>query len=514
MSSTFKTLFYLRKNYLNRAGKAPIMIRLTINGDMVQFNSKMDIEPALWNPRLQGATGKSEKAKAINTILEGMKCSIQNHYYQIVREDEIPTPEKVRDSFLGIIDKQNSLLTLFKRHLDNLNNIIGKGLAKATYDKYDLTYRRLEEFMKFKYKISDIPLRDIKNIFVVDFENWLMSTHNYGKNTRAKFLQRFHSIILIAKRNNWIKADPFADFTIGSQKVDRGYLTQDEVNNIWERKMYIPRLEKVRDAFIFACYTGLAYIDVCGLKKYNIVTIDGQKWIRTNRQKTTTLVEVPLLEIPELIIEKYKNLSSDDSLIPMSSNQKMNAYLKEIADLCSIEKNITFHLARHTFATTITLSKGVSMESVSKMLGHTKITTTQIYARILNTKVKEEMQLVTASLENGSVLVPKTTNDVYAGGSMGVNSNILNNKQADFKEIKQEEIETISKGGLPLLIFKSDLLRLSTDGEKLFLESYYFGYMLGGKVTIDNQNGFFNKPRYGYIDIKDLQELEIPELAA
>ena len=401
MSSTFKILFYIRKNYLNRDKKAPIMIRVTIDGRMVQFNSKLDIEPQYWNPKKQRAEGSGKQIKMFNTLLENIKYSLQNHFHEIVCE-EIPTPEKVRDSFLGVADKENTLMLLFKRHLDNLKNIIGKGMAQATYDKYDITYRRLKEFMKNKYNLSDIPLRDIKNMFVVDFENFLIHTYDYGKNTRAKFLQRFHSVILIARRNNWIKTDPFDNFVIGSQKVDRGYLTQEEVDAIWNKQFNVTRLEKARDAFIFACYTGLAYVDVCHLKKANIVTINGEKWIRTRRQKTDTLVEVPLLKIPERIIEKYKGyILPDDALIPISSNQKVNAYLKEIADLCGIQRNLTYHLARHTFATTITLSKGVSMESVSKMLGHTKITTTQIYARILNSKVKEEMKLVETALEKG-----------------------------------------------------------------------------------------------------------------
>ena len=401
MSSTCKILFYIRKNYLNRDKKAPIMIRVTIDGRMVQFNSKLDIEPQYWNPKKQRAEGSGKQIKMFNTLLENIKYSLQNHFHEIVCE-EIPTPEKVRDSFLGVADKENTLMLLFKRHLDNLKNIIGKGMAQATYDKYDITYRRLKEFMKNKYNLSDIPLRDIKNMFVVDFENFLIHTYDYGKNTRAKFLQRFHSVILIARRNNWIKTDPFDNFVIGSQKVDRGYLTQEEVDAIWNKQFNVTRLEKARDAFIFACYTGLAYVDVCHLKKANIVTINGEKWIRTRRQKTDTLVEVPLLKIPERIIEKYKGyILPDDALIPISSNQKVNAYLKEIADLCGIQRNLTYHLARHTFATTITLSKGVSMESVSKMLGHTKITTTQIYARILNSKVKEEMKLVETALEKG-----------------------------------------------------------------------------------------------------------------
>ena len=341
MSSTFKILFYIRRNYLNRDKKAPIMIRVTIDGKMVQFNSKLDIEPQCWNSKKQRADGSGKQVKMFNTLLENIKYTLQHHFHEIACE-EAPTPEKVRDSFLGVAEKENTLMSLFGRHLDNLKNIVGKGMAQSTYDKYDITYRRLKEFMKSRYNLSDIPLRDIKNLFVVDFENFLIQTHDYGKNTRAKFLQRFHSVILIARRNNWIKTDPFDHFVIGSQKVDRGYLTQAEVDAIWNKELKVARLEKARDAFIFACYTGLAYVDVCHLKKANIVTINGEKWIRTRRQKTDTLVEVPLLKIPESIIEKYKGyVLPDDTLIPISSNQKVNAYLKEIADLCGIQKNLT-----------------------------------------------------------------------------------------------------------------------------------------------------------------------------
>lgn len=187
MSSTFKTLFYIRKNYLNKDKKAPIMIRVTINGKMVQFNSKLDIEPELWNPKKQEATGNGNQVKKFNTLLAHIKFSIQNHFHEIALEEN-PTPEKVRDSFLGVTDRQMTFMSLFQRHLDNLKNIIGKGIAKATYDKYEITFRRVKEFMKSRYNLSDIPLRDIKNIFVVDFENFLIQKYDYGKNTRAKFL--------------------------------------------------------------------------------------------------------------------------------------------------------------------------------------------------------------------------------------------------------------------------------------------------------------------------------------
>ena len=206
-------------------------------------------------------------------------------------------------------------------------------------------------------------------------------------------MQFFKRIILIARNNGILVGDPFANYKIRLEKVDRGYLTEDEIKIILKKKMVSERLEQVRDVFIFSCFSGLAYVDVANLKEDNIrKSFDGNLWIITKRQKTNTDVNVPLLDIPKMILEKYKGKLPDGKVLPIISNQKLNAYLKEIADVCGIKKNLTFHLARHTFATTTTLAKGVPIETVSKMLGHTNIETTQIYARITNNKISNDMQ--------------------------------------------------------------------------------------------------------------------------
>lgn len=212
-------------------------------------------------------------------------------------------------------------------------------------------------------------------------------------------MQTLRMIIIEAKNNGWIFNDPFANYRIRLKKVDRGYLTEEELQRILQKKMPCTRLEQVRDVFIFSCFTGLAYIDVRNLTKENIRTsFDGKLWIMTHRHKTQTSVNVPLLKVPQLLLEKYEGMLPDGRLLPVLSNQKLNSYLKEIADLCGIEKNITFHLARHTFATTMTLAKGVPIETVSKMLGHTNIVTTQIYARITNDKIGRDMQALAGQL--------------------------------------------------------------------------------------------------------------------
>lgn len=400
-ASTFKILFYLRKNYLNKEGKAGIMIRLTLNGEVSQFSSKLDIEPDMWDVKQGKASGNSAKARQLNTLLEEMRRSIRNHYHEIELREAYVTAEKVRNAFLGIETKQRTLLELFKKHNDDARKLIGISKTPATLAKYDRCYRRMEEFMQYQYKVSDIALKEINHMFITDFETYLRTNSQCNENTTAKFMQTFRMIVIIAKNNGWIFADPFINYKIRLKRVDRGYLTEQEIQKILKKKFPTKRLEQVRDVFIFSCFTGLAYIDVKQLRANDICTsFDGKQWIMTHRQKTDTPVNVPLLKIPLAILKKYEGQFPNGELLPVLSNQKLNSYLKEIGDLCGIDKNITFHLARHTFATTTTLSKGVPIETVSKMLGHTNIETTQIYARITNDKIRKDMSSLESKLED------------------------------------------------------------------------------------------------------------------
>ena len=254
--------------------------------------------------------------------------------------------------------------------------------------------------MLLKYNLTDISLKEIKNMFLCDFEIYLMTTVGCNANTTAKFMQFLKRIIIIARNNGMIAGDPFANYKIHMTKVDRGYLTQEDIEKLLKKQFTIKRLELVRDIFVFSCFTGLAYIDVKNLTDKEIRTsFDGKLWIMTKRQKTNVQSNILLLDVPKMILEKYKGKAIDNKLLPILSNQKMNAYLKEIGDVCEIDKEITFHLARHTFATTITLARGVPIETVSKMLGHTNITTTQIYARITDSKISNDMQALAIKLE-------------------------------------------------------------------------------------------------------------------
>lgn len=392
-ASTFKILFYLRKNYLDKEGKACIMIRITLNGDISQFSSKLSIEPESWDTKNNKALGKSTHARQLNSLLEEINRSIRNCYHEIEVRESYVTAEKVRNLFLGFETKQRSLLELFRRHNDDFSKLIGVSKSKSTLEKYQRCYHRLEDFMKSQYRISDIAIKEIKHEFITDFETYLRANSKCNENTTAKFMQTFRRIILIAKNNGWIFVDPFANYKIRLKRVDRGYLTDQEIQRILNKEFSTSRLEQVRDLFIFSCFTGLSYIDVKQLRSKDIcLSFDNKPWIMTKRQKTDTPVNVPLLKTPLSILKKYEGSLPNDLLLPVLSNQKMNAYLKEIADLCGIDKNLTFHVARHTFATTTTLSKGIPIETVSKMLGHTNISTTQIYARITNEKIRKDME--------------------------------------------------------------------------------------------------------------------------
>ena len=395
MKSTFKVLFYLKKGSEKKNGEVMIMARITIDGKLCQFSTKQSILPENWNIAAGKAKGKD--AGRINALLEDIKASLNNIYHEQQRRDNYVTAEKVKNEFLGHSEKHETILDHFKKHNHDVKQLVGISKTIATYRKYEVTRRHLAEFIQSKYNISDIAINEITPMFITDFELYLRTTCKCSYNTTAKFMQFFKRIILIARNNGILIGDPFANYKIRLEKVDRGYLTEDEIKIILKKKMVSERLENVRDLFIFSCFTGLAFSDIHGLRKEHIVEdSNGVRWIRKGRQKTKIMCNIPLMEVPLKILEKYSTneyCRKHGVLFPVLCNQKMNACLKELADICGIKKTLTTHVARHTFAT-FALANGVSIESVAKMLGHTNVQMTRHYARVLDRTVIREMSQI------------------------------------------------------------------------------------------------------------------------
>ncbi|WP_289832970.1 MULTISPECIES: site-specific integrase [Muribaculaceae] len=397
--NTFKILYHIRGNRTNKDGKASIIARIAVNGEYERISTTLSIEPELWDVNSMKAIGRSAKILEINKRLEDMRVVLKEHYYDILNRHGYVTAEMVKNAFTGVTAKEESLVPLYLQHLEDTKKLVGLSKADPTYRKYERMYRRVVEFMKKKYNITDIPLREIKTSFITDLEFFLRTEYKYSQNTTYKCMKFFKQVINKGIRAGLIFVDPFNGYKISCERVDRGYLTEDELSKMMAKEFASARLEQVRDVFIFACFTGLAYIDLAHLRVDNIQKMfDGRLWIVTHRQKTNTKVTVPLLPPALKILKKYEGKYLDGQLMPIITNQKLNCYLKEIADICGIEKNLTFHLARHTFATTMTLGKGVPIESVSKMLGHTNIQTTQIYARITNEKISKDMENLAKNL--------------------------------------------------------------------------------------------------------------------
>jgi site-specific recombinase XerD len=391
---------YAKTTKVNAAGQLPIYIRLTVDGQRYEFSSKKFIEKAKWSAEMSKAKGQSEEARSINSYLDLMKSKIFDIQMELLHKSEALTLENFKVRILGTHQKERMLIPIYQNHNDKIKELIGNGYAYGTLERFKISLKHTQEFIMWKYQISDISIEKIDHAFVTEFDFYLRSVKNCSNNTVVKYIRNFRKIIKICLDNDWLDKNPCSRYEGKMKEVERDFLTEEEVKTIYSKKFISNRLELVRDIFIFCCFTGLAYIDVKGLKKDHIgIGIDGEKWIFKNRQKTDTKSKIPVLPIASEIIEKYSNhpkCLNEDCILPILSNQKMNGYLKEIGDLCTIQKDITFHMARHTFATSITLTNGVPIETVSKMLGHKNIQTTQHYAKILDKRVSEDMMILRA----------------------------------------------------------------------------------------------------------------------
>jgi site-specific recombinase XerD len=398
MKTKVSILFYAKKAKAATNGLVPIYTRITIGGKRIELSTNRFVETSKWAKDACKMKGATEEARSINNHLELLKNQIRDAEMELVYKKLPITTETLKSKLFGLDERVRMLVPIFQDHNNKIKELVGKEYAPGTLERYKTSLSHTIDFLKWKYNCSDIDINLIDHTFITDYEFYLRSVRNCANNTAVKYIKNFHKVIKICIDNDWITKNPFSNYKAKLNEVERDYLSETEIQNLINKDFSIERIALVRDIFVFSCFTGLAYVDVKNLTINNInYGIDGQKWIFTHRQKTETASKIPLLPIPEMLIEKYKNhpqCLNQNRLMPILTNQRMNSYLKEIAAVCGINKELTFHIARHTFATTVTLSNGVPIETVSKMLGHKSIKTTQHYAKILDKKVSEDMKIL------------------------------------------------------------------------------------------------------------------------
>ena len=399
MKSIFRVVFYLRSNYVNKEGKTSVMLRIYLNNERLSLGSTgISAKSSQWDKEKERIKGRTTEALNTNLQLDNISSGLQSIFRRIEMSDVVSL-ERIKSEFLGKKEEIDTLMQLFEKHNGDVAKQVGVSVGKATLQKYNVCKRHFSEFLEKQYKRSDLKLTELTYVVIREFDLYLRTEVGQNPNTATKTMKTFKTITLLGQKMGVLLHDPFMNHRFHIESVNRGFLTDEEILCIAHKQINIPRLELIRDIFIFSCFTGLAYIDVSNLTPDHIVTLGDKQWIMTQRQKTSVETNVLLLDIPKAIIAKYGGKTyRNGKLFPMLTNQKTNSYLKEIADICGIKKNLTFHLARHTFAT-MSLSKGVPMESVSKMLGHTNIRTTQIYARITNKKIEHDMEELADKLD-------------------------------------------------------------------------------------------------------------------
>ena len=403
IQSTFSLLFIIRKHRPLKNGEVPISLRITVNGEIVEITVKRSIPLEMWDQRKECSLGKQHHDKELNHYLETIKTRL----YQIHREFEIDgrqiTAKALRDCYYGRDPNSKTIVDVYREHNLKCRALIGIDYAPSTIEKFDISLSHLQEYMKHQYGKEDMPLSELNGLFITNFSFYLKTVRKCQNNTSIKYIKNLKKIVHIALANGWLKKDPFCGIQFKHEETHVEFLTQEELEKIMNKEFTIQRLNLVKDIFIFCAFTGLAFIDVKNLTREHLIKDNnGNLWIRKPRQKTGNVSNIPVLSVTKKLIDKYADhleCVNKNVLLPIPSNQKLNSYLKEIADLCGISKKLTTHVARHTAATVVFLANNVSLENVAKILGHSSTKMTQHYARVLDSSIMRDMKNVESAFE-------------------------------------------------------------------------------------------------------------------
>lgn len=405
--NTLSVLFIIRKAKLLKNGEAPICMRITINKRVAEVMIKRSIPVDLWNQKKECSKGKDRVATELNHYINTVRAKILQIHRELEIDNKPITADIIKDCFYGRDKVQRSLLEVYAEHNEKCRALIGKEYTESTVIKFETSINRLKEYIRSCYHRDDIMLAELDGQFIRDFDFWLKTEKHCQNNSALKHLKNLKKVVRIALANDWIKKDPFYGIHFKQEEVNVEFLSREELDILMNKEFAIKRLEQVRDIFVFCCFTALAFVDVQQLSREHLIKDNnGALWIRKARQKTNQMCNIPVLSIPQRILGKYEDNAEcikKGVLLPVISNQRMNAYLKEIADLCGITKRLTTHVARHTAATVVFLANDVSMENVSKILGHSNIRMTQHYARVLDSSIMRDM----ANVENAFILLFK-----------------------------------------------------------------------------------------------------------
>lgn len=414
INNSMAILFWLCTQKTDSSSKAPIYCRITIDGKRTQFSTGIKIESAKWSSASSKATGTTQEAKNLNEDLETIKGNLRRIYNQLQATHSQVTGDMVKNAYTGKDQERKTIIDIFTLFNALLyEKVKQQKAAKKTWQRFEGIKKNIISYLKKEYSLQDKPLRELKQSFGEEFFHFLLLHQKLKENTAMHYIKKVKQVLGFAVRKGWLDKNPIIDIKCTYKPPSREILSMAELNTLYATEMPNERLEEVKDVYLFSCYTGYAYKEVRNLAPKNITLgMDGNKWVSIQREKTDAAEMLPLLPLPLELIEKYREhpyCVANNKLFPVRSNQKYNQNLKQVAKVAGINKNLTTHTARHTFATTVTLENDVPLETVSKLLGHRSIRTTQIYAKVTVKKLSNNMQLLKDKL------FPKQTETVKTG---------------------------------------------------------------------------------------------------